>query len=175
MQNLKNVSNPWEDERNFIQDVGDVKGFLKYIDKNNILSSKKDDCFIQENNLNLLQDLNEASKEHFEKIKLLEVLYDKYRNESILSKDKNDQLCDRIDYLSEILDKVEKNKIKIANLLHNTQMSENNVIKISHSKKFDFIKILKTIIIQLKNSSTEFELINLSSNVHPETLNKIVK
>ena len=53
---------------------------------------------------------------------------------------------------------------------------ESNACK--HENKFEFIKIMKAILSQLDNQNisqrNDIELINLSSNLHPETINKIV-
>jgi hypothetical protein len=171
--------NPWEDKKIFVQDVGDIKSFLNFLNENKIqvIGEEK---ILNENycdeNLSLLQNLNDLSKIHFEKISMLEILYEKYRNESILSKDKNYQLIDSINYLTETLRKFEANKIKIANLLHNTQFSENNIIKIKHQNKHEFIKALKIVMNKVLNEDTrnELELINLSLNMHSETINKLV-
>ena len=91
--------NPWEDKKIFVQDVGDIKSFLFFLEENKIetvggdISSKNDEIgnnnIITEESLELLKNLNLLSKLHFDKIFMLEVLYEKYRNESILSKDKN--------------------------------------------------------------------------------------
>jgi hypothetical protein len=71
------------------------------------------------------------------------------------------------------LQKFENSRIKIGNLLHNTRISDNNSISIKHNKKYDLIKALKIIIQQSENNS-DLELIKLSSNIHPNTINKIV-
>jgi hypothetical protein len=177
--------NPWEDKKIFVQDVGDIKSFLFFLEENEIetvggeISSKNDENgnnnIITEESLELLKNLNLLSKLHFDKISMLEVLYEKYRNESILSKYKNYHLIDSINYLTETLRKFETNKIKIANLLHNTQFSENNIIKIKHQKKHEFITALKIVMGRLCNddSRNELELINLSLNMHSETINKL--
>jgi hypothetical protein len=172
--------NPWEDNKMFVQDVGDIKSFINFLNENKIqiIGEKKNldekNC---DDNINLLRNLNDLSKVHFEKISVLEILYEKYRNESILSKNKNYLLIDSINYLTEMLRKFEENKIKIANLLHNTQFSENNIIKIKHQNKHEFIKALKIILNKVLNENTrnELELINLSLNMHSETIKKLVR
>ena len=188
--------NPWDDKKIFVQNVGDISSFISYLDENNITTlgstttskenNEEDDMLV------MLKELDYLSKIHFEKINLLEELYEKYRNESILSKDKNYILIDSIAYLTEMMKKFESNKIKIANLLHNTQLSENNIVRIKHSKKLEFIKMLKIILSPIyKNNNSgnnilyqnqsnshsqrnELELINLSLNMHEETINKLV-
>jgi hypothetical protein len=193
--------NPWDDSKNFIQDVGDLEGFLNFMNlsqivkyddegsKNNLdleevenevgANNNNQDLLILNYNLDLLKELNDISRMNYEKLKSLEVLYENYRSQSILSKIKNDELCDKISGLIEIFDKIENSRIKLANLIHNTHLTDNNIIKIKHDKKFEFIKIMKSIMTQMNNQKinqrNDIELIKLSSNVHPETLNKIVR
>lgn len=180
---MKNNFNPWEETRNFIQDVGDFKSLIYFIDSNEMgsttqLNNESNTCVMDGTaNLELIKQLNLISKIHHEKISLLEILYEKYRNESILSKDKNHKICDSISYLIEILEKFETNKIKIANLLHNTHMSENNIIKIKHNKKIDFLRVLKIVYnkVGVKDGRNDLDFIDLSLNIHPQTINKIVR
>jgi hypothetical protein len=201
------INNPWDDKQNFIQDVGDLEGFLNFLDMKGICKSDDDhdednaskrfiesesrelemsviknenpqDILILNYNLDILRELNSISKINYDKLKSLEVLYENYRGQSILSKIKNDELCYSLASLIEVFDKIENSRIKLANLIHNTNLSDNNVIKIKHEKKFEFIKIIKSILTQLDNQNinqrNDIELIKLSSNVHPETINKIV-
>ena len=187
--NNKNKINPWDDERTFIQDVGELEGFLNFVQRGDKLNENfqnefeqvDQSCFDIDNttdNHYLLDQLNKISKLNFEKLKTLEIIYEKYRSESILSKTKNDELCYDIGYLIQIFEKIESNKTKLGNLIHNTHLSESNIIKIKHEYKFEFIKIMKRILTQVDTQNisqrNDIELIKLSSNLHPETINKIV-
>jgi len=205
--NNHRINNPWDDKQNFIQDVGDLEGFLNFLDMKGIGKSddahalddnstskgfiesreleislmkngNPQDILILNYNLDLLRELNNISKINYNQLKSIEVLYENYRAQSILSKIKNDELCNNLATLIEIFEKIENSRIKLANLIHNTNLSDNNVIKIKHDKKFEFIKIIKSILTQLDSQNTiqrnDIELIKLSSNVHPETFNQMV-
>lgn len=181
-ENISNVSityNPWENSKNFIQDTGNLNNFINFLDNNNICTQNPITYDFE--NLNILKQLDFITKLHFEKLTLLENLYEKYRYELILSKDSNHFIIDKMTHLIEILQKFDTSKIKIANLLHNTNISstDNNTIKIKHNKKFEFLKILKTILSQVQqidiHKNNELELIELSSNIHPETINKLTQ
>jgi hypothetical protein len=165
--------NPWETEQNFIQDVGNLENFLIFLDRNNITNSQELLINEENDNVNLLRSLNDLSKIHFEQLTLLETLYDRYRYELILSNKKHEVLCDKIIYLIEIFKKLQSSETKIANLLHNTQISGENIIKIKHSKKHDFLRMIKAVC--LLNNKQDFEYISLSSEIHPEMINKITK
>ncbi len=174
--NNTNPYNPWEDKKNFVQDVGDISSFLIFLEENQIKSLEpQQDNFDNDKIINLLINLNELSKVYYENLNRLEILYEKYRNESILSKDRNFGLCDNIIYLTDILRKFDQNKLKIANLIHNTQFNENNILKIKHSHKLDLIKCLKIILNRINKESNVMEFINLSLNMHDGTINKLVK
>jgi hypothetical protein len=168
--------NPWDDNRTFIQDLGDVKSFLTFVDDNKLDTDNTNYISndFSTNYINMLEELDAISSSHNHKITQLEFLYEKYRNEFILSKNNNYKSCDQILYLIEMFKKIELNKIKITNLLHNVQMSENNIIKLKHSSKPNFMKIIKIVLNKLNNSDNYLDFIDLSLNIHPETINKIV-
>ena len=178
MNKNDNIYNPWEDSKSFIQDIGDLGSFLGYLNNNEITTSSNSDYAnllrnSQDTNLDILKEFNDSSETHFEKLTILEELYEKYRYESLLSKEKNEELCQSIMDLIDILNKFEHNKIKIANLLHNTHISDNNTIKIKHDKKYEFIIMMKTILKQTQTDHNDFDYINFSSSIHPETVNQI--
>jgi hypothetical protein len=67
----KNVYNPWENTKNFIQDTGNLGNFIEFLSKNNISEknitkeySKIEDK--NEINIELLHRLNECSKLNYE-------------------------------------------------------------------------------------------------------------
>lgn len=63
--------------------------------------------------------------------------------------------------------------MKIANLLHNTNLSDNTVLKIKNLKKIQLIKAFKIIFSKLQGDE-KLEIINLSFNMHKENINKLV-
>ena len=56
--------------------------------------------------------------------------------------------------------------------MHNAGMTDTNVIKIKHSRKMDFIKMIK---ICINDYSSVLELIEFNENIHSETINKLKK
>jgi hypothetical protein len=164
-QNSNSKYNPWENKSTFVQDVGEMRSFLNFLEINNINCEEKSKSYISSESLEVLKNFDFISKQHFESLSELEFLYEKFRNESLLSNEKNWELLDKINYLNECLKVIENSKIKIANILHNTNLSDSSVIKIKQSKKVDFLKLLKIIVSKAQDDSN-LEMINLSFNLH---------
>jgi hypothetical protein len=171
-----NVSayNPWENKAVFIQDTGRLDDFLLFINK---LEQKEDytensEELSDDEELKLLRQLNESSKCYFDRINEIELLYEKYKYEYILSKKKQDELLDKLNDLILMFKLIEANRVKIANILLNSHFSENNTVKIKHSHKSKFIKILKIIITYLKEGN-ELDFIQRSFNLHFQTIDKL--
>ena len=176
--------NPWEEQNIFIQDVGGLKNLLNFANNENILMcdsmpinnenwelniNRKD--YENSNNLiELIEELNNLSNLQYEKLEKLEFLYEKYKYQLILSREKNDNLITMLNELTRLFNDFDKNKIKIVNLLHNSGISDSNVIKIKHEKKMELIKVLK---ICSSNYSSVLDLIELNGNIHERTINKL--
>jgi hypothetical protein len=76
---IQNKFNPWENSQNFVQDVGEVKSFLSFLEKNKIdlfVSNKTKYLQINDSSesLSLLESLNEISKSPENKIKIMNSL-----------------------------------------------------------------------------------------------------
>ena len=176
--------NPWEEQNIFIQDVGGLKDLLNYANNENIIFS--DSMVVNNENwklninkkeyenstylIELIEELNNLSNLQYEKLEKLEFLYEKYKYQLILSREKNDNLITMLNELTRLFNDFDKNKIKIVNLLHNSGISDSNVIKIKHEKKMELIKVLK---ICSSNYSSVLDLIELNGNIHERTINKL--
>ena len=172
--------NPWEDKKTFLVDLGGVANFVDFAKEENLISEHNEDLCLDLNeysdydNANLVVDLlnqmDDLSDSQYAKLKELDVLYSKYKYQLLLSQDKNNELISKLNDLIGVFELFEKNKIKIVNLMHNAGMTDTNVIKIKHSKKMDFIKMLK---ICINDYSSVLELIELNENIHSEPINKL--
>ena len=176
--------NPWEEQNIFIQDVGGLKDLLNYANNENIIFS--DSMVVNNENwklninkkeyenstylIELIEELNNLSNLQYEKLEKLEFLYEKYKYQLILSREKNDNLITMLNELTRLFNDFDKNKIKIVNLLHNAGISDSNVIKIKHDKKMELIKVLK---ICTSDYSSVLDLIELNGNIHDRTINKL--
>ena len=165
--------NPWENKAIFIQDTGKIEDFLFFIEK-------IEDCDVIERDENNEKEdsdleiikLNQFSSKYFERLNEIEVLYEKYKYEYILSKNKQEKMLEQLNDLIQLFKQIELNKVKIGNLLLNSHFSENNTIKIKHSHKSKFIKILKIMITYLKDGN-ELDFIQRSFNLHSQTIDKL--
>ena len=176
--------NPWEENNIFIQDVGGLNDLLKYATNENILicdsmpinnenwelNINRKDYENSNHLIELIEVLNNLSNLQYEKLEKLEFLYEKYKYQLILSREKNDNLITMLNELSRLFNDFDKNKIKIVNLLHNAGISDSNVIKIKHEKKMELIKVLK---ICSSDYSSVLDLIELNGNIHERTINKL--
>ena len=176
--------NPWEEQNIFIQDVGGLKNLLNFANNENIIISdsmpiKNDNWKLNINKkeyenstylIELIEELNNLSNLQYEKLEKLEFLYEKYKYQLILSREKNDNLITMLNELTRLFNDFDKSKIKIVNLLHNAGISDSNVIKIKHDKKMELIKVLK---ICTSDYSSVLDLIELNGNIHDRTINKL--
>ena len=102
----------------------------------------------------------------------MEDLYEKYRFENLLSKEKMNFIMDSLENLTDLLKKIEKSRIKISTLLHNNSLSDNSFFRIKHQKKFELINTLKLINRQI-NSNENLHLIERSGSLSEKTFNLI--
>lgn len=174
--------NPWEDKKTFLVDLGGVSNIVDFAREENIINEINEDICLDLNeysdydNANLVVDLlnqmDDLSNSQYAKLKELDVLYSKYKYQLLLSQDKNNELISKLNDLIGVFGLFERNKIKIVNLMHNAGMTDTNVIKIKHSRKMDFIKMIK---ICINEYSSVLELIEFNENIHSETINKLKK
>ena len=174
--------NPWEDKKTFLVDLGGVSNIVDFAREENIINEINEDMCLDLNeysdydNANLVVDLlnqmDDLSNSQYAKLKELDVLYSKYKYQLLLSQDKNNELISKLNDLIGVFGLFERNKIKIVNLMHNAGMTDTNVIKIKHSRKMDFIKMLK---ICISEYSSVLEWIEVNENIHSETINKLKK
>ena len=174
--------NPWEDKKTFLVDLGGVSNIVDFAREENIINEINEDMCLDLNeysdydNANLVVDLlnqmDDLSNSQYTKLKELDVLYSKYKYQLLLSQDKNNELISKLNDLIGVFGLFERNKIKIVNLMHNAGMTDTNVIKIKHSRKMDFIKMIK---ICINEYSSVLELIEFNENIHSETINKLKK
>ena len=173
--------NPWEDKKTFLVDLGGVTDLVDFVKEENINGDNDEMCldineYGEYENANLvvdlLEEMDELSNCQYKKLKELDELYAKYKYQLLLSQDKNNELIAKLNDLISVFGLFEKNKIKIVNLIHNAGMTDTNVIKIKHSRKMDFIKMIK---ICINDYSSVLELIELNENIHNETINKLKK
>ena len=174
--------NPWEAKKTLLVDLGGVSNILDLARDEKIINEINEDMCLDLNeysdydNANLVVDLlnqmDDLSNSQYAKLKELDVLYSKYKYQLLLSQDKNNELISKLNDLIGVFGLFERNKIKIVNLMHNAGMTDTNVIKIKHSRKMDFIKMLK---ICINEYSSVLELIEFNENIHSETINKLKK
>ena len=174
--------NPWEDKKTFLVDLGGVSNIVDFAREEKIINEINEDMCLDLNeysdydNANLVVDLlnqmDDLSNSQYAKLKELDVLYSKYKYQLLLSQDKNNELISKLNDLIGVFGLFERNKIKIVNLMHNAGMTDTNVIKIKHSRKMDFIKMIK---ICINEYSSVLELIEFNENIHSETINKLKK
>ena len=174
--------NPWEDKKTFLVDLGGVSNIVDFAREENIINEINEDMCLDLNeysdydNANLVVDLlnqmDDLSNSQYAKLQELDVLYSKYKYQLLLSQDKNNELISKLNDLIGVFGLFERNKIKIVNLMHNAGMTDTNVIKIKHSRKMDFIKMIK---ICINEYSSVLELIEFNENIHSETINKLKK
>lgn len=168
--------NPWEDSQTFLQEVGNIQELTNQIvpaptGKASILPlsvQKEYDKALM--TVDLLEELDNLTTVQYTKLRDLEVLYEKYKYQLLLSQVKNEELIKKLNDLCEVFKVFETNRIKIVNLIHNAGLTDNNVVKIKHNKKMELIKILK---ICTSDYSSVLELVELNENIHKETVNKL--
>ena len=123
-----------------------------------------------ETTLNALEKLYELNKIQYNKLEQLELIYEKYKYQNILNPQKNFEISQKIGDLTNFFEQVKSNKDKLTYLLHNSGMTDSNVIKIKHSKKIELIKTLK---LCCNKNNPMIDMIELYENMHENTLNKL--
>ena len=170
--NLENVSNNEEnspvndniinDENNNNNNYIKEKSILPLVIQNEYSNSE---AFIEE-----MEKLYEYNTIQYNKLEKLELLYEKYRYQNILNSQKNYELIQKLNDLSNFFQDIKKNKNKLIYLLHNSGMTDSHVIKIKHGKKMDLIKTLK---LCCNKNNPCLDMIELYENMHDNTLNKL--
>ena len=120
--------------------------------------------------VNALEKLYEYNTIQYNKLESLELIYEKYKYQNILNSQKNFELIQKLNDLSNFFGDIKQNKNNLIYLLHNSGMTDSHVIKIKHGKKMELIKILK--LCCNKNNSI-LDMIELYENIHENTLNKL--
>ena len=170
--NLENASNNEENSQvndNIINDENNNNN--NYIKEKSILplviqnEYSNSEAFIEE-----MEKLYEYNTIQYNKLEKLELLYEKYRYQNILNSQKNYELIQKLNDLSNFFQDIKKNKNKLIYLLHNSGMTDSHVIKIKHGKKMDLIKTLK---LCCNKNNPCLDMIELYENMHDNTLNKL--
>ena len=123
-----------------------------------------------ESTINSLEKLYELNTKQYNKLEQLELIYEKYKYQNILNPQKNFEISQKIGDLTNFFEQVKSNKDKLTYLLHNSGMTDSNVIKIKHSKKIELIKTLK---LCCNKNNPMIDMIELYENMHENTLNKL--
>jgi hypothetical protein len=120
--------------------------------------------------INSLEKLYELNTKQYNKLEQLELVYEKYKYQNILNPQKTFEISQKIGDLTNFFEQVKSNKDKLTYLLHNSGMTDSNVIKIKHSKKMELIKTLK---LCCNKNNPMIDMIELYENMHENTLNKL--
>ena len=120
--------------------------------------------------INSLEKLYELNTIQYNKLEQLEYIYEKYKYQNILNPQKNFEISQKIGDLTNFFEQIKSNKDKLTYLLHNSGMTDSNVIKIKHSKKMELIKTLK---LCCNKNNPMIDMIELYENMHENTLNKL--
>ena len=123
-----------------------------------------------ESTINSLEKLYELNTKQYNKLEQLELIYEKYKYQNILNPQKNFEILQKISDLTNFFEQIKLNKDKLVYLLHNSGMTDSNVIKIKHSKKIELIKTLK---LCCNKNNPMIDMIELYENMHENTLNKL--
>ena len=172
--------NPWEDRQSFIQDSSTVDDFISFVNAHSLCNNDNGDdvlalAKIKEYNdanttVDLLNELNEVSVKQYECLRKLEVMYEKYKYEWLLSSEKNSEMIAKVNEIQMMFDVFERNKIKVVNLLHNCGLNDEGVVKVKHAKKMEFIKGVK---IWTSNYSHVLDLVELNEGIHVNTIKQL--
>ena len=172
--------NPWEDRQSFIQDSSTVDDFISFVNAHSLCNNDNGDdvlalAKIKEYNdanttVDLLNELNEVSVKQYECLRKLEVMYEKYKYEWLLSSEKNSEMIAKVNEIQMMFDVFERNKIKVVNLLHNCGLNDEGVVKVKHAKKMEFIKGVK---IWSSNYSHVLDLVELNEGIHVNTIKQL--
>ena len=117
-----------------------------------------------------IEKLYEYNTIQYNKLESLELIYEKYKYQNILNSQKNYELCQKLNDLSNFFQEIKLNKNKLIYLLHNSGMTDSHVIKIKHGKKMELIKTLK---LSCNKNIPCLDMIELYENMHENTLNKL--
>ena len=117
-----------------------------------------------------IEKLYEYNTIQYNKLESLELIYEKYKYQNILNSQKNYELCQKLNDLSNFFQEIKLNKNKLIYLLHNSGMTDSHVIKIKHGKKMELIKTLK---LSCNKNNPCLDMIELYENMHENTLNKL--
>ena len=117
-----------------------------------------------------IEKLYEYNTIQYNKLVSLELIYEKYKYQNILNSQKNYELCQKLNDLSNFFQEIKLNKNKLIYLLHNSGMTDSHVIKIKHGKKMELIKTLK---LSCNKNNPCLDMIELYENMHENTLNKL--
>ena len=161
-ENSQTNNNIINDENNNNNNYIKEKSILPLVIQNEYSNSE---AFIEE-----MEKLYEYNTIQYNKLEKLELLYEKYRYQNILNSQKNYELIQKLNDLSNFFQDIKKNKNKLIYLLHNSGMTDSHVIKIKHGKKMDLIKTLK---LCCNKNNPCLDMIELYENMHDNTLNKL--
>ena len=161
-ENSQTNNNIINDENNNNNNYIKEKSILPLVIQNEYSNSE---AFIEE-----MEKLYEYNTIQYNKLEKLELLYEKYRYQNILNSQKNYELTQKLNDLSNFFQDIKKNKNKLIYLLHNSGMTDSHVIKIKHGKKMDLIKTLK---LCCNKNNPCLDMIELYENMHDNTLNKL--
>ena len=117
-----------------------------------------------------IEKLYEYNTIQYNKLESLELIYEKYKYQNILNSQKNFELSQKLNDLSNFFQEIKLNKNKLIYLLHNSGMTDSHVIKIKHGKKMELIKTLK---LCCNKNNPCLDMIELYENMHENTLNKL--
>ena len=174
--NTKKLNNEQENKNG--NDLKNLINEKKEIKENNfILKQKSILPLITKNEysnsislIEALEKLYEYNTIQYNKLESLELLYEKYKYRNLLNSQKNYELSQKLNDLSNFFQDIKLNKNKLIYLLHNSGMTDSHVIKIKHGKKMELIKALK-LCCNKKNPS--LDMIELYENMHENTLNNL--
>ena len=167
MPDFKNQNNnPNQNDNNKINNSNSIdkaqSSILPLITQNEYSST--------ESIIDSLEKLYELNNIQYNKLEQLEYIYEKYKYQNILNKQKNFELMQKIGDLSNFFEEIKLNKDKLVYLLHNSGITDSHVIKIKHSKKIELIKTLK---LCCNKNNPMIDMIELYENMHENTLNKL--
>ena len=132
--------------------------------------NNKNEYLSSESTIDSLEKLYDLNVIQYNKLEQLELIYEKYKYQNILNQEKNFELSQKLEELNYFFEEIKINKDKLIYLLHNSGITDSNVIKIKHSKKMELIKILK---LCCNKNNPMIDMLELYENMHENTLNKL--
>lgn len=155
--------NPWDDIKSKVATgliESDMSSFIAFIEKNSISSSVNIDDMSITTGISILKDLDIAMSEYFSRVIELDIIYEKHKFRAIISKPYEDINQDSIVTSNEALILLNRNILKITNLLKNAvSTSTNNCLVIPYDLRFRFVDTIKHLASALSESS-DFSLLN---------------